>query len=215
MTEPYYDRDGITIYHGDCREILPTIGITDLLLTDPPYGVDFDYASHDDTREAWAELMQFVVSWCRDNATMAIMPSCRINELPFIYATIPPDWLIAWYKGSPGTTAYIGFNDWEPLLVYGKPKGIQMHDYFYAQPAPAPPGGHPCPKPIRWAAWLIQRASNTGDMVVDPFMGSGTTLRAAKDLGRRAIGIEIDERYCEIAAQRLSQSVFDLDDAQH
>jgi site-specific DNA-methyltransferase (adenine-specific) len=80
-----------------------------------------------------------------------------------------------------------------------------MHDHFYAQPAPA--DGHPCPKPIRWASWMMQRASLERDLVLDPFMGSGTTLRAAKDLGRYAIGIEIEERYCEIAAKRMAQGV--------
>jgi len=82
-----------------------------------------------------------------------------------------------------------------------------MHDYFYAQPEPFD-NGHPCPKPLAWAKWLI--AKSTAQTVLDPFMGSGTTLRAAKDLGRKAIGIEIEERYCEIAAKRMSQMVMEL-----
>jgi site-specific DNA-methyltransferase (adenine-specific) len=67
--------------------------------------------------------------------------------------------------------------------------------------------GHPCPKPIGQWKWLVNRATVVGDSILDPFMGSGTTLRAAKDLGRKAIGIEIEERYCEIAANRLRQEV--------
>ncbi len=65
--------------------------------------------------------------------------------------------------------------------------------------------GHPCPKPMPWLTWLVGLTSRPGETVIDPFMGSGTTLRAAKDLGRKAIGIEIEERYCEIAVKRLSQ----------
>jgi site-specific DNA-methyltransferase (adenine-specific) len=206
---PYYEHAGITIYHGDCRDVLPLLPKVDLVLTDPPYGVGFQYASHDDSLESWRRLMQMVVVWTRaGGASMLITPSCQIQQLEWIYRTIPPDWLICWYKGSPGTAAFVGFNDWEPLLVYGKPKGLQMHDYFYAQPDPFT-NGHPCPKPERWATWLIGRASQTLGIILDPFMGSGTTLVAAKQLGRRAIGIEIEERYCEIAAKRLSQEVFD------
>ena len=100
----------------------------------------------------------------------------------------------------------VGFNDWEPLLVYGKTDGLQMHDFFFAQPDPFA-NGHPCPKPIRWATWLIERATKQSHVILDPFAGSGTTLRAAKDLGRKAIGIEIEERYCEIAAKRMAQAV--------
>lgn len=70
---------------------------------------------------------------------------------------------------------------------------------------------HPCPKPVDLMRWLIQRVSvNNAEVIVDPFMGSGTTLRAAKDLGRKAIGIELSERYCEIAAKRLAQEVLAL-----
>jgi DNA modification methylase len=69
--------------------------------------------------------------------------------------------------------------------------------------------GHPCPKPLSWMRWLVSLGSRVGETVLDPFMGSGTTLVAAKQLYRNAIGIEIEERYCEIAAKRLSQEVFD------
>jgi len=204
--EWYYSDDAVAIAHGDCREILPLLGPVDLVLTDPPYGVGMDYASYDDTPENWRELMEFLIPWAKVNAQMLIMPCARIMALPWIYQTFPPDWLMAWYKGSPGTSAWTGFNDWEPHLVYGKVKGIQMHDYIQATPEPFT-NGHPCPKPLRWGKWLIERASFPDQTILDPFCGSGTTLRAAKDLGRKAIGIEIEERYCEITARRMSQSV--------
>jgi site-specific DNA-methyltransferase (adenine-specific) len=71
--------------------------------------------------------------------------------------------------------------------------------------------GHPCPKPLPVIKWIVSRVSLEGETIIDPFMGSGTTLRAAKDLGRKAIGIEIEERYCEIAAKRMSQEVMNFD----
>ena len=211
MTQPYYEEPGIVIYNCDCRLVLPHLPKVDLVLTDPPYGVGFRYASHQDSLESWRRLMQCVVGWTRGGgASMLIAPSCQIQQLEWIYRTIPPDWLICWYKGSPGTAAFVGFNDWEPLLVYGKSKGTQMHDYFYVQPSPFT-NGHPCPKPIDWAAWLIRRASRQDGLIIDPFMGSGTTLVAAKQLGRRAIGIEIERKYCDIAIDRLRQEVLPLE----
>ena len=133
---------------------------------------------------------------------MSILPSCQIKKLPFIYKEHPPDWLICWYKGSPGHVAYIGFNDWEPLLVYGKTDKLQMHDYFYAQPE-TNKRGHPCPKPIRYSAWIIERACPAGGIVFDPFMGSGTTGAAAKELNRDFIGVDISPEYCKIAEKRI------------
>jgi site-specific DNA-methyltransferase (adenine-specific) len=204
--KPYYEEHGITIYHGDCREVLPTLGHINLVLTDPPYGVGFEFPTYIDTLENWKELMIDLVGRIRATADMGILPSCQIKQLEWIYKNVPPDWLLCWFKGATGCAASVGFNDWEPLLVYGRTEKLCMHDHFLAIPE-TPNFGHPCPKPIQWAKTLIQRATKDGMLVVDPFMGSGTTLRAAKDLGRRAIGIEIEEKYCEIAVKRLSQKV--------
>ena len=206
MTPYYYEENGITIYNGDCLEIMKQFEDKsfDLVLTDPPYGVGIDYGNYQDTVENWRNLMLKAIPELRRISKMSILPCCQITELPFIYANFPPDWLICWYKGSPGTCAWVGFNDWEPLLVYGKNNGIQMHDYFsMANTEKMGNYGHPCPKPIRWAKWLIARATHEGDTILDPFMGSGTTLIAAKQLDRKAVGIEIIDKYCEIAKQRL------------
>jgi site-specific DNA-methyltransferase (adenine-specific) len=210
---PYYVDDAVTIYHGDCREILPGLR-GDAIVTDPPYGLGFAYASHDDNREDWYRLMDSVVPLMRAVAPCVVMPICGIDRAGWWYEHHPPDWLIAWYKGSPGHRSFVGFNDWEAHLIWGKPASI-MHDYFATRAGFEAESGmdgnpHPCPKPMAWARWLVSRVSLPGSTVLDPFMGSGTTLVAAKDLGRRAIGIEIEERYCEIAARRCSQEVLGL-----
>ena len=209
--KPYYQHQGITIYHGDCKEILPTLGKVDLVLTDPPYGVNLEYESYQDTEENWFLLLNDVIPKMRSVADMVIFPSCQIKRLDWFYINHKPDWIIAWYKGSPGHVSYIGFNSWEPLLVYGKTKGLSMHDHFQTNlDEPMGSYGHPCPKPLKWAKHLISKACPENGTVLDCFMGSGTTLRAAKDLNRQAIGIELEEKYCEIAAKRLSQEVFNF-----
>jgi len=211
--KPYYEdtKSGIVIYHGDCREILPTLPKVDLVLTDPPYGVGLEYASYNDTEANWFQLMEGAIPVMRQSSDMVILPSCQIKRLGWFYQHHKPDWIIVWHKGSPGCASSIGFNDWEPLLVYGRTHGLSMHDHFtVCNDEEMGVRGHPCPKPIKWATWLLTRALPKNGTVADPFMGSGTTLRAAKDLGRKAIGIEIEERYCEIAAKRLAQEVLAL-----
>jgi len=202
--DPYYQDDAVAIYHGDARVLVPQLR-ADAVVTDPPYGIGFGYASHDDNESAWFSLMAATVPAIKAAAPVAVFPCCKIDRLAWWYANFPPDWLVAWYKGSPGHQSGVGFNSWEPHLVYGRPAKA-MHDYFSTR-CGFDPNGHPCPKPIEWARWLVSRVVPAGGTVLDCFMGSGTTLRAAKDLGRRAIGIEIEERYCEIAAKRMRQEV--------
>ena len=209
MTKTIEDvrRDGVeinTIYQADCLEVLKLMKdkCVDLVLTDPPYGVDMNYDTYQDTEANWYELMRKVIPEMLRVGKMVIFPSCQIKRLKFFYDEFPPDWLMCWYKGSVGSAGFTGFNDWEPHLVYGK-NNTKMHDYFRATPEPQT-NGHPCQKPINWAGWIISRATNNkGDIILDPFLGSGTTAVAAKMEGRNYIGCEISKKYCEIAEERL------------
>ncbi len=206
--KPYYQDNYVTIYHGDCREILPELPKVDLVLTDPPYGIGFEYISYDDTYENWVELMNFIIPYCKSLAQMSII-SGRTKNLPFFYQNFPPDWIICWYKGSVSHQSPIGFSVWEPLVVYGKPIKRTMEDYVFCSPISFN-GKHPCPKPEGWALKLISKATQVNDLILDPFLGSGTTAYCAKKLNRKCIGIEIEEKYCEIAAKRCSQGVMEL-----
>uniref|UniRef100_A0A6M3Y5Q4 Putative methyltransferase n=1 Tax=viral metagenome TaxID=1070528 RepID=A0A6M3Y5Q4_9ZZZZ len=190
---------------GECLEVMKDMPdkSVDLVLTDPPYGVNFKYDKYEDTEENWYNLIDKVIPEMRRIATMVIMPSCQIKRLDWFYKNHKPDWLICWYKGSVGHSAYIGFNDWEPHLVWGK-NNTNMHDYFRATPEPFK-NGHPCPKPIEWAKWIISRATKEDDIVLDPFIGSGTTAVACQNLKRNFIGIEISKEYVKIAEERLRQ----------
>ena len=195
------------IIQGDCLEVMKTMedNSIDLILTDPPYGVNLKYENYDDTEENWFKLMDKWIPEARRIAKMVIFPSCQIKRLDWFYKNHKPDWLICWHKGSPGHSAYVGFNDWEPHLVYGK-LHTHMHDYFSVTNTEKMGNyGHPCPKPIKWANWFITKATKEGDIILDTFAGSGTTLVSAQNLHRRFIGIELEEKYCEIARDRLKQ----------
>jgi hypothetical protein len=126
-----------------------------------------------------------------------------------------PSWTLAWFTPAGAGSGPWGFCCWQPVLVYGKDPYLQegagrRPDALVATET-AEKNGHPCPKPIGVWKWLMQRVSpHENETIIDPFCGSGTTLRAAKDLGHPAIGIEVEEAYAEIAAKRLSQEVFEF-----
>lgn len=204
LVKPYYDDGrGIVIYHGDCRSILPHLPKVDLVLTDPPYGVGFNYDGKRDFDISWVP--SFV---CGIDANKCVTPG-----IDNVCSWPQPRWILAWIKSNSmgpnrlSGPATVSRNLWEPILWYGGyPSKPLTRDIVYA-PTVVQGNGHPCPKPLPLFTALASMASET---ILDPFMGSGTTLRAAKDLGRRAIGIEIEERYCEIAARRLAQEVLAL-----
>ncbi len=205
MLEPYYNKDGITIYQGDCIPIMKSLISVehfDLCVTDPPYGVGLEYDVYEDTNENWITLMTEAIPLMRQLADMVIFPSCQIKKLDWFYQNYKPDWLMCWYKGSTMTAAYIGFNDWEPHIVYGKRRGVWMHDFFQTRGFHSRGTfGHPCPKPLGWAEHLIVKSKSQS--ILDPFLGSGTTLVVAKKLGIRGVGIELSKNYCDIAIERL------------
>lgn len=193
--KPYYQDDAVTIYHGDCREVACD---ADVVISDPPYGVGKKYgdASTDSATDADGHAL-YLIGLGKPLAMF--WSSTRLWSLP------KPQWLGVWHK--PLTLGYWStplIPHWEPILFYGVPT-MRRSDVFTCNPERAALIGHPTPKPLRLMGELV-RTMPLG-VILDPFMGSGTTLRAAKDLGRKAIGIEIEERYCEIAAKRMQQEV--------
>jgi DNA modification methylase len=196
LRHPYYSQDGVSIYHGDCRDVLPLVSGIDLVLTDPPYGVNFRGEHWDgDVPKIATELP-------------AMFPRVAIIMAPVAIWQFPqPKWLACWARPASSSRSLAGgFNHWSPVLLYGDCKMRVDYKSWHAIAHSYPKGfGHPSPKPECVMTWLVDELSEAGDTILDPFMGSGTTLVAAKRLGRQAIGIELEERYCEIAAKRLSQ----------
>lgn len=225
---PYYDHAGVTIYHGDCREVLLDVGTFDAVVTDPPYGVSFvgkvvrnygrsgshklsgPYASHDDTPDyVRSVVIPIIADLAAAGRRMVLTPGSRMM---FDYPR-PANVGALFFPSGAGMNAW-GFSCSQPIYYYGtdpyKQVGLGNRPDSFSSTEAAEQNGHPCPKSLRVMRWMVTKASLPGHTVLDPFMGSGTTLRAAKDLNRKAIGIEIEERYCEIAAKRLGQEVLDF-----
>jgi len=220
--KPYYDHNGITIYHGDCKDIIPYLDPVDLVLTDPPYGIKggkgsnfkkgkshYQTESFEDTPEYLKKhILPYIGNILMKTKRAIFTPGTRMM---MFYPT--PDDVGCFFSPASASWGKWGHVTFSPILYYGKdprhgkgqsPTSYKLHEV-------AEKNGHPCPKPIKAWTFLLNKGSLPGETVLDPFMGSGTTLRAAKDLGRKAIGIEIEEKYCEIAAKRLSQEVLNFD----
>lgn len=193
--KPYYEASGITIYHGDCRHVLPSIE-ADVLVTDPPYP---NRAGHfDNGIEAATEVLggwpgEAIVFWSRLQHPLVPSPLVAVH---------------IWHRTNVNGCPYEAVYHFDPL---GRSRRSDVLSYGVFFPPRGYVGDlHPTRKPTPVMRDLLKK---TRGSVVDPFCGSGATLCAAKNLGRRAIGIEIEERYCEIAAQRLSQEVSSPGDA--
>lgn len=208
ITPYYHDEDaGIVLYHADCREVLPRMqaGSVDLVLTDPPYGVG---------KAKWDT--QFPTDWMVAASHIAqvgaVMPgTCNLLNCPKQIGDWLYRWTLAIHLVNGMTRGVMGFGNWFPCVVYSLPDlsvyEMQGDIKSIAVGTEIKPD-HPSPKPLRAMEWLIGRLP--GNSILDPFAGSGTTLVAAKMLGRRAIGIEIEERYCQITVERLCQAVLPL-----
>jgi DNA modification methylase len=209
---PYYSHAGITIYLGDCREVLPTLGAFDLMLTDPPYGINHPTDFHargrgklarcSDYTPVYGDAEPFDPRWLLGHGNAHIIWGA--NHFAHL---LPPvsGWLV-WDKERPEdldqATCEIAWSDCV--------KGVRIVRHLWNRMMRASHEAlcHPTQKPVRVMSWCMSlRWTSELQSVLDPFMGSGTTLVAAKELGRRAVGIEIEERYCEIAARRLSQEI--------
>jgi len=204
---------GCTLYLGDCREVLPTLGKVDAVVTDPPYGVGlgvkannqrFDrpqYESFEDTPENVEKIcVPAVISALSMSARGLVTPGVKNM---WLYPK-PKHVGAVYYPAASGCNTW-GFSNWQPLFYYGDdPYGGtgSLHDSFQSTEA-AEQNGHPCPKPIRQMTWMVKRATLPGETVLDIFMGSGTTLVACAKLGRKGIGIELEPKYFDIACRRV------------
>ena len=244
--KPYYQHAGITIYHGDCREVLPLLPAlpgADLVLTDPPYESEAhtlqrrvqhekdasEYGRRVTVEELpfgpiTAELREFVAAEIARLSRRWVLTFCQVEGAPLWRDSYERSGLVykrtcIWVKpdGMPqysGDRPGMGYESFVAMHQHGKSawNGGGRHGVFIypKDEGGSLPNEHPTTKPLALFSELVRLFSNDNELLLDPFMGSGTTLRAAKNLNRRAIGIEIEEKYCEIAAKRLSQEVLNF-----
>lgn len=220
---PYFEDGTVTIYHGDCREVVPSLAVpADVVITDPPYGIDFD-----------TDLSRFGNQWNRkwDRITedssafdpawvLGLAPACVLFGANYYSARLPEGQWIVWNKRDRVEGGGI-LADAELAWHNCGGRSVRVFNWFWngayrkgeSAPAKPMPALHPAQKPVALMRWLVEEYSADGDLILDPYMGSGPLAQACHQLGRAYIGIEIEESYCEAAASRLAQGVLNFGEA--
>lgn len=230
----YYQDDLVTLYHGNSFEVMAgrADASVDCVITDPPYTefvhknsssnrggnganahINFAHFTDELLEEAFNEFGRLTKRW---------VVSTLDHHHAFPFERTPPKNLKLmrigiWVKNNPmpQLTSDRPAHGWEAIAYLHKENvkpewnaGGSHGNYVSNLAAPT---GHPTPKPVKMFSSFVERFTNAGDLILDPFSGGGTTLLAARNMGRRAIGVELDEKYCELTAKRLSQQTFDLE----
>lgn len=221
LPEPYYQDSEVTLYHGDCYKLLPLLEKPHLLIADPPYEIEciggksrlnIQYLNKISQCNLYngfdVSILDSFDNWC---------VFCSKRQLKKLLAdTGSRRWeLVTWNKTNPPPTINGKYLPDTEYIVHAFRRGRLFGDYkdkshYIVHPIEQHDLGHPTVKPLPVVSKMVRLGSQEGDTICDPFAGSGTTLVAAKLLHRRAVGIEINERFCEIAARRLSQGVLKI-----
>lgn len=227
----FHAEPGITLYCGDCRDVLPLLEpeSAGLVVADPPYNVGKKYGQHDDSMdpdayETWlAEVLSAAASVSADS--VVFFPGARnVLRVPEVLHNTPLRLvrMLGWHRKEFAGDMWNGgpAMSWEPIVWSSKAErphfnrifGTYGRDFLVVNATHGDPLTklHPCPKPEKVIGWLLGLFAQEGRPVVDPCVGTGTTLDMAKRLGYSAIGIELEPRYCEIAVKRLRQEVLAL-----
>jgi len=224
MTEPVKIGDNVTLYLGDCLEVMREIpaGSVDAVVTDPPYGIGFKYNAHDDTPEGYGAWLWSVIEMAESKCTPGspvFVWQAMLNVRHFA-EWFPRDWRIFaacknFVQMRPTSMQYA----FDPVLVWwvGDEKpytaGTLSRDYYVANTSPSSRiglnnvPGHPCPRPLDQVRHIVDQWVRPGGTVLDCFAGSGTTGVACVQTGRNFIGIEIDPTYFAIAEKRIREAM--------
>lgn len=225
---PYYSDDWATLYCADCLDLLPELGRFDLVLTDPPFGIGL--RSHDETgnrHKGGASRRgrdHYVIAGDESqDAGQQVLDWAEAQGMPVAVFASPwrpwrGDWrsLLVWDKGPAvgggGDTTVCFKRTWELLQIArnGPLRAGRGESVLHFPVVPNDSKDHIAQKPLPLLEYVVEQLTTPGDMILDPFSGSGSTGVACKNLGRKCVMIEIDERHCETAARRLVQGVLDF-----
>ncbi len=226
--KPYYEKNGQTIFHGDCLKIMKQFSDKsfDLCLTDPPYGIsqksggfrgkELDFGKWDKfTKKQLKNLLRQIIRVIRGTIFMF----CSAEQLSFLLTELKKkDFLtrqLIWYKPTAFSMNADKMYMWATEnIIWAKKRKAKFNPRLkrnlFVCNSESNQRWHKTQKPIKLIKEFILDATDENDTILDPFMGSGTTLVAARQLGRKAVGIEINQKYCEIAKQRLRQETLNL-----
>lgn len=205
------------LYHGDCLEILPTLPKVDAVITDPPYGIDggsggdASYFAKGGYDAAWSDTPEYIAKVCAPAVRTCVEMADAVAVTPGIRCmSVYPQArdMGCFWTPAAATHGPWGFTTFQPILYYGKDwrAGRGALPSGRAVTEAAEKIGHPCPKPLGAWQWLVDKVARPNAIVLDPFMGSGTTGVACANLGRKFIGIEIERKYFDIACERIDNA---------
>lgn len=224
MSTPYYQDDLVTLYHGDCREILPQLDGITALVADPPYGIALRTNYRKQGRGGLAQCNDFGAGIAGDGEPFDPTHLLGYRRVVLFGANhyadkLPPSpgWLV-WDKLDGLTSKReVGFNDQADveLAWTNRKMPARLYSHRWMGMLKASERGakrvHPTQKPVALLRWVLTATTTDDDLTCDPYAGSGPTLLAARELGRPSIGIETEERYCEVIATRLAEQSMTLD----
>ena len=209
-----------TLYLGDCRDILPTLGKVDAVVTDPPYGVKLGstsgngnghglkLASYESFSDTYEQFVNEIVPAI--NSAISIADRSAVFTGQHIHEQAKPDAIGGVYCPAASGRHCWGFKSFLPVLFYGKApdlhRGSKATAIYSTETVSRDEIGHPVPKPLGWMKWLVGLSSRSDETILDPFMGSGTTGVAAVQMGRKFIGIEREPKYFDIACKRIEDA---------
>lgn len=203
--KPYYENENGKLYHGNCLEIMPMLDKVDLVLTDPPYGINNSSVKGDYIGGNFIDNEEYIIN----TVVNKILPLCfNVSPTTIITCGIknmwnypkPDSFGVIYYPAAVSWQKH-GSADTNPILYYGKSK--KKGPLSFKCVSTAPKTGHPCTKPTEQWLLLTNRFAKKGETILDPFFGSGTTGIVCGELKINWVGIEIEEKYCEIAAKRI------------
>ncbi len=209
--KPYYKDDNSIIYNASNENVFKIIKDKQikLLFADPPYGIGLEYDGQftDDMKYYEKSMDILLTEGLRVSDTMVVTPG-GYTSVQLWYKRMSPRWRFCWYKGATATRSAVGFSHWEEILIYGDKVYGDIPDYIFVSPSrDFVKYDHPCPKPLSLLLYFIKAYTKPGDIIFDPYAGSGTTLVAGKMLDRKVVGAEISPKYCELISKRLSEVI--------